>query len=142
MAETADPKVLFQTIIDALKREDGHAVLPLAPQALALSQDNKALRARVLSWLAQAEMYVGNYRGAGQAARQALGVAQEIGDSQGINAIKGLQAMITMKRQQAAGLAASPLPIDLPDTPVSRANGVIAMGDLVGGEALARAARV
>ncbi len=141
MAELTDPKALFQSIIDALRREDGAAVLALAPEALALSSDNKSLRARVLAWLGQAEMYCGNYKAAGQAVRQSIALATELGDKDDVLQLKALQAQITTRRQAAAGMMASPLPIDLPDTPVARANALIGMGDHLTGEMLARDAR-
>lgn len=141
MAELTDPKVLFQSIIDALRREDGAAVLALAPEALALSADNRSLRARVLAWLGQAEMLCGNYKAAGQAVRQSIAIATELGDKDDVLQLKALSAQITMRRQAAAGLMASPLPIDLPDTPVARANAVIAAGDHLRGEMMAREAR-
>lgn len=141
MAEVTDPKELFKSVIEALKREDGAAVLPLAPQLIALSADNKPLRARVLAWLGQAEMFSGNYKAAGQAIRQSITLATELGDTEGVNQLKALLAQNTMKRQTAAGMVAPPPPIDLPDTPVSRANAMITMGDHLTGETLAREAR-
>lgn len=141
MAEVTDPKVLFQTVIEALKKEDGAAVLPLAPQMLAFSAENKPLRARVLAWLGQAEMFSGNYKAAGAAIRQSITLATELGDHEGVNQLKALLAQNTMRRQAAAGIVAPPPPIDLPDTPVLRANAMIGMGDHLTGEALARDAR-
>ena len=138
MAEL-DP--LFHEVVAALKREDGAAVLARAPELLRLAGENLGLKGRVLAWLAQAEMFNGDLKAASQAARQALAVAREAGDDKGQLAIRGLQAQITMKRQEAAGREASPLPIDLPNTPVSRAMSLITMGDLAQGEALAREAR-
>ena len=131
---------IIEALMEALKREDGPAALALAPEALAISKDRKPLRARVIAWLAQAEMFSGNYKAASQAVRQAMALAAELGDTDGGTQLKSLQAQIAMKRQQAKGLVASPLPIDLPDTPVSRANALLSMGDLVEGERLAREA--
>lgn len=135
MAEPLEPKVLFQTIIEHLKREEGPPVLALAPQALEASKDHPALRARVLAWLGQAEMFAGNYKAAGQAVRQAIALAQEIGDTQGVNQLKSLQAQVAMRRQ--AALAAVP-PAEILDTPLFRADAAISRGDHAEGEALAR----
>lgn len=139
MAEPIDPRTLFQTIIDHLKREEGPPVLALAPQALLASNDNPALRARVLAWLAQAEMFAGNYKAAGQAVRQAIALAQQNGDAQGVNQLKSLQAQIALKRQAAAGMNASPPP-EVLDSPLFRASSAIAAGDLATGEVLANEA--
>lgn len=132
---------LFMEAIAALKREDGAAVLARAPELIRAAGDNPAMKGRVLAWLAQAEMFNGDLKAASQAARQALAVAKDAGDEKGQLAIRGLQAQITMKRQEAAGRDAAPLPVELPNTPVSRAMAMITMGDLSTGEALAREAR-
>jgi hypothetical protein len=130
---------LFQRVVEALRREDHATVLYSAPALLAASQEFPAFRPRVLGWLAQAEMYAGNYRAAGQAVRQALAAARALGDEAGTLALRGLQAQITMRRQMAAGLPAPDL--ELPDTPVVRANAAIERGDHALGARLAREAR-
>lgn len=132
---------VYQNVIDALKREDGAAALAAAPAALAAARENPALKARVIAWMAQAEMYCGNYKAASQAARQASALAGEQGDDRAVAALRGLLAEIATRRRAAAGIQASPLPIDLPDSPVIRANAQISMGDLERGAELAREAR-
>lgn len=134
-----EARELFQTIIDHLKREQGAPVLALAPQALEASKDNPALRARVLAWLGQAEMFEGNYKGASAAVRQAKALAEQGGDTAAVNQLKSLLAQITMRRQAASGLAAVPQN-EILDTPLFRADAAISRGDLEQGEALARTA--
>lgn len=136
MAEPTDPRALFQTIIEHLKKEEGAPVLALAGEALAASKDSPALRARVLAWLGQAEMFEKNYKGASQAVRQAIALAQQNGDAQGVNQLKSLLAQITMRRQ--AALQAVP-PAELVDTPLFRADAAITRGEHEEGERLARA---
>ncbi len=135
MAEPTDPRALFEQVIAHLKKEEGAPVLALAPALLAASAENRALRARVLAWLGQAEMFTGNHKGAAQAVRQAIAIAQELGDTQGVNQLKSLQAQITMRRQ--ASLTAAP-PAELLDTPLFRADAAISRGAFAEGEALAR----
>lgn len=136
MAEIADNKALFDEVIEALKREDGASVLARAPELLAASADSKGMRARVIAWLGQAEMFNGNFKAAGQAVRQAIALATEAGDNEGVQALKALQAQVAMRRQAAKGMEAAPLPLDL-NTPVSRAAAAIHQGDLRTGEVLA-----
>lgn len=132
---------VFQDALAALKRGDGAAVLAMAPELLRTAGDNQPIKSRVLAWLGQAEMLEGNLSAASQAVRQAMAIAREIGDDKGQLALRGLQAQLMVKRQEARGGAAPTLPIDLPNTPVARANAMIQMGDLTQGEALARTAR-
>ncbi len=136
MADPTESRALFQRIIDHLKREEGAAVLALAPDALEASKDNPALRARVLAWLGQAEMFVGNFKGATQAVRQAIQMAQAQEDNQAVLQLRSLLAQITMRRQ--AALPAVP-PTELMDTPLFRADAAISRGAYEEGEALARA---
>jgi len=134
-----EARELFLKIIDHLKREEGGPVLALAPQALEASKDNPALRARVLAWLGQAEMFEGNYKGAAAAVRQAKALAEQSGDGAAVNQLKSLLAQITMRRQAASGLASAPAS-EILDTPLFRADAAISRGAHEEGEALAQAA--
>ena len=129
---------LAVALVHALSRQDGERALALATTLEPLIGDRPALRARHATWSAQAHQICGDFENAATQIRLAIALAQAAGESDALPGLKALKADIV--RRKVASKSANALP--LPDTLLGRAVSAMDAGDLEGGAALARQARI
>ena len=129
---------LAVALVHALSRQDGEQALELAQAMEPLIGERAALRARHATWTAQAHQLRGNFAQAATMIRSAIALAQAAGESEALPGLKMLKADIV--RGKVASKTADALP--LPDTLLGRAVAAMDSGDLDGGAALARQARI
>ena len=135
---TEEVDELAVALVHALSRQDGEQALALALALDPLIGDRPALRARHATWTAQAHQIRGEFEQAASMIRHAIALAQAAGESDALPGLKALKADIV--RGKVASKTADTLP--LPDTLLGRAVSAMDQGDLEGGAALARQARI
>ena len=128
---------LAVALVHALSRQDGERALALATTLEPLIGDRPALRARHATRSAQAHQICGDFENAATQIRLAIALAQAA-ESEATSRLKALKADIV--RGKVASKSANALP--LPDTLLGRAVSAMDAGDLEGGAALARQARI
>lgn len=135
---TGEVDELAVALVNALSRQDGEHALTLSTALEPLIGDRPALRARHATWTAQAHQLRGDFDKAASMIRTAIALAQAAGESEALPGLKALKADIV--RGKVASKSADALP--LPDTLLGRAVAAMDAGDLKGGAALARQARI
>ncbi|MEL6347899.1 MAG: hypothetical protein AAFV53_32635 [Myxococcota bacterium] len=137
MSDTGELENLAFLGYERLLTGDAEGALPYLEQAIAEVQDRPRLKARLLSWKAQALLATRRPQKANRIAMQALKIARGCGDTEGVQALQDLQSQALA--QAAAINAVKPQGTD--ETPLGAAVKALDEGRTQLGEILALGAR-